>query len=354
LLALVPPSSPARAGSPAPAHDALAAEIARWSAYLKDNPSTDEMWTQVKDATTPVMERTEQALRDGRRLLALQRFAAARVDLAAFEYLETRPPGQRKDTAGFEAEWARFGTAMRKDLGPPSAAALAGVTPAAVRAIGEAALPQVRAYYEASLEYGRNTMPDEGLFYLGSAQAQKELASLCRSLTAKTRGRPPRLRPLQGDIDRLERDLLAVYRPPVSIDRHAEFIAASSTLNEARALDEAGLRHGALLKYLDAARLAVPLRAAQPPPDAAAIAGRLREFDDRMTRENVDHSIGRMFLESAQANLDAPAADAGPAIAAAIVSDVMPRYFIALAPPLPEPPRPEPRVTVTLVRWPYT
>jgi len=70
--------------------------------------------------------------------------------------------------------------ALKADLRGPSAGALDGLRPAAVRAVAEAALPQVRAFYESSLEYGRNTMPDFGFFYLASAQAQKEFAAFCR------------------------------------------------------------------------------------------------------------------------------------------------------------------------------
>jgi len=184
--------------------------------------------------------------------------------------------------------------------------------------------------------------------------AQRDFASFCRSLKEKTPGRPPRLRPLNAEIDALEGDLLALYRPPVSIDRHREFITAHATLKEARELDEAGLRHGALLRYLDAARLAVPLRAAQPTADPAAISAKLGEHEDRMARQDVDHSVGRLFLESARADLEAPPADTGPVIAAAIASDVLPRYFAALEVAPPQQQRPAPRVTVTLVRWPYT
>jgi hypothetical protein len=36
------------------------------------------------------------------------------------------------------------------------------------------------------------------------------------------------------------------------------------------------------------------------------------------------------------------------------VSDVLPKYFAALAPAPPVATLPDPEVTVTLVRWPYT
>src|SRR5262245_58887669 len=92
LLALALAHPPAGAASAGPATDPLAAEIERWSAFLKNNTSTDEFWTRVKESTAPVLERAGQALHDGRRWLALQRLAAVRVNLAAAESLERRPP----------------------------------------------------------------------------------------------------------------------------------------------------------------------------------------------------------------------------------------------------------------------
>jgi hypothetical protein len=334
--------------------DPLAAEIARWSAYVRDNSSTDEMWAQVKSVSGPALAKSAEALRDGRRLLALQRLAAARVNPAAFRYVETLSPADRRELSKLEAEWARSGQVLRADLAKTSAAAFAGVKPAAVRAIAEAALPQVRVYYDASLEYGRNTMPDAGFYYLGAARAQRETAELCRRLSAPSSIRPPALRPLGADLDALEGELLAAYRPPASIEKHADFIAASSLLKEARELDAAGLRHGAVLRYLLAAQKTALLRASAPSLDASALAARFRELEARLSSGGLDHSIGRLFLESAQAEAASVAPAASP-VAAAIVSDVLPRYFAAVQPPRTEPAaRKPPRVTVTLVRWPYT
>jgi hypothetical protein len=337
------------AGEASASRDPLAAEIERWSALLHSETATPGIRAEARQANQVTLARADKDLRDGRRLLALQRFAGVRESLAAAAYLSERPAGQRKDMAGFEAEWARMGGVLRENLGAPSASALEGVEPAAVRALGEAALPQVRAYYEASLEYGRNTMPDQGLYYLGAAQAQKELAAFCRTLSAPTPRRAPPVRPLHAELDALEAEMLAAYRPPASIDQHRQFIVASSTLKEARELDAAGLRYGALLRYLQAVQQLAPLRRAPAAPDAGALARRLRELEARLSAGGVDHSVGQLFLEIAQSE-----AGSSPEVAAAIVDDVLPRYFAALGPAPPAAPRPAPRVTVTLVRWPYT
>ena len=342
-LALLAAAAPAVA---AEAPDPLAAEIARLSAFVEGNPATGEIWTEVKAASGPVLDRAGEALRDGRRLLALQRLAAVRTDLLAAEYLLQRSEDERKKVASFEAEWTRMGGVLRDALGPVSASALDGAKPAAVRAEGEAALLQVRTFYDSSIEYGRATMPEAGLFYLGSAHAQRDFAAFCRGLPGGAPGRPPALRSIAPEIDALNGALLAAYRPPASIDKHPEFITASALLKEARELDAAGLRYGAMLRYLEAAMRSGPLRAAGLAGGDEAVAKRLDEEGERLLEPGVDHSLGRMFLEAAQANPGS--------LATAIASDVIPRYFTALAPAKPAPAPPPARVTVTLVRWPYT
>jgi hypothetical protein len=354
LLALGLTASTIGRGGASEPRDPLAVEIERWSAFLRDNPATDETWIQVKESSQPALARAEEALRDGRRLLALLRLASPRPNLSAAAYLGERSPEERKDPAAFEAEWTRMGRLLRDDLGAPSAAALDGVRPAAVRALGEAALPQVRVYYEASLEYGRNTMPDAGLFYLGAARAQRDFTAFCRALSRPSALEAPPLRALDPELDALEAEVLAAYRPPASIDRHPEFIAASSTLKEARELNALGLRHGAMLRYLQAGLRFAPLRPSPAPIDASALAGRLGELDRRLAASPFDDSLGRLFLEAAQADVAALKPGESPAVAVAIARDVLPRYFAGLAPAPPAAPRPAPRATVTLVRWPYT
>lgn len=336
-----------------PSGDPLAAEIARWSAYLRENKSTDENWTQVKQVVEPVLARASKALQDGQRSLALLRLERARVNLAASQYVQSRPEAERTDIAAFEREWARMGKVLAADRKRVSPGALDAIHPAAVRAIAEASIPQVKTFYDASLEYGRATTPQYGLFYVGNAAAQRDFVAFCRMLSEpRTRSAPP-LRPLAADIDALETELLAAYRPPASIERHSEFIAASATLKEANELDEAGLRYGALLRYLQAAQRLGPLRgSSSAPADDAAIAKSLADYEARLGAARDDESIGRLFLDAARSDLAEP--QGARAISKAIVSEVFPRYFAALAPAPHAPAKVEPRVTVTLVRWPYT
>ena len=220
------------------------------------------------------------------------------------------------------------------------------MTPALVRAVGEAALPQTRVYYDASLEYGRNTVPASGLFYLGAAQAAAELVDLSRSLSTSTGKNAPPVRALGTEIEALEGEVLAAYRPPAAIASHRDFITTSAALKEARELDAAGLRYGALLRYLQASLRFAPLRPAAP-LDPARTARRLRELDVQLA-SRATHSGGSFR--------DRPGG-AGGRVAPGRGhrrhrGDVLPRYLAALAPATPVLPPSEPRVTVTLVRWP--
>lgn len=327
------------AAEPPQDKDPLAAEIERAAGLLQKNSA------QVRQTNEPVLARAEEDLRQGRRQLALLRLATLHGNLASAAYRSGITAEQRTDMARLDAEWTRMEGVLREDLGTPSSGAF-DRAPAVARALGEAARAQGRGYHQASLDYGHATMPDQGFYYLGNAEGQRAVAAFCRTLTAPAGLRAPALRSIRPELRSLEAEMLAVYRPPLSVDRHGEFIVASSTLKEARELDAAGLHHGALLRYLQAAQLFAPLRQ----PAAPALAGealtrKLQEHAERLSAGGVDHSLGQLFLEMAQSD-----AASAPGLAA----DVLPRYFAALEPARPEAPQPAPEVTVTLVRWPYT
>ena len=337
-------------GAPKAAPDPLAADIERWLAVLRKSPAADEISADVKKNAVPALERARQALSDGRRLLALQRLGSARMGIEAGEYLRARPAGQRKDLALFQAEWARVGRMLRLDLAPVSSNRFESVRSAAVRALAESTFGQVRPYYEASLEYGRSTVPDSGLLYLGTALSQREFATFCRNLPPGTPRPAPSLRSLTPELDDLEARLLAAYRPPASMDRHVEFIVTSASLKEARELDAAGFRYGALLRYLQAVQRFGTLT--PPESDLAQLKSRLAEMESKLAASSSDESVGRLFVEAAQADL-AMEGSSGAA-ASAIVRDVFPLYASALRPAPARAPKGEAAVTVTLVRWPYT
>ena len=99
-------------------------------------------------------------------------------------------------------------------------------------------------------------------------------------------------------------------------------------------------------------------RRGAPPADGGDFAAFARregaDFEARLHRGNVDHSIGDLYLESARSDQSIAKAGEVPPNAVAIATDVLPRYFAALEPAPRVAARPVPRATVTLVRWPYT
>lgn len=349
----------ARAWAPTPqdAADPIALAIEDLAAKASAEPGADPLWTSNKGGIEAAIKDARAAIAAGRRWFALERLGAARQSYLATKFTIDHP-AERKDLAAFERIWTELGPTL--GAAAPKPAPLSPAMPSAVRALAEVAMPQVRINYDAGLEYGRNTQPEFGLYYVGVGDAQRQFVTLARALvpaTAPARTAPP-LRSLAAEIAAVQSDLLALYRPPASIDRHSEFIAASSALKEARQYDAQGLRYGAMLKFLQGAMRTALLRNADAPPDPATLATQLTEFRARLTGTRIDHSIGTFFVERAEAALESTALG-GPPAAAAIALDVLPRYFAALEPLRPAPASARAAasaspVTVTLVRWPFT
>jgi hypothetical protein len=335
--------------------DPLAAEIARWSSVIVSDTTTDPLLLEVRKSGQTALRQAEDALRQGRRLVALERLAAARQQLGAALYVSERPAAERKELPAFEAEWKRVGGVMRDAITPGgrTEGLLATARPALARALAELSMSQARVSYAAALEYGRNTEPQYGLYYLGTAQAQRSFVEFARGVPTPAGERAPQLRSLRPEIDGLQALLLAAYRPPASIDRHSEFIVASSALKEAREQDAAGHRHAALLRYLQAAQRTAMLRHAGS-VDMVDVKRRLTEADARLRDAGVDHTLGQFFVERAHTALAPDSGAADEATAAALAIDVLPRYLAALEPARAAASTETATVTVTLVRWPFT
>jgi hypothetical protein len=341
-----------RAQTPHVSDDAIARAIADFASVFAAETSTDRLWTDAKAGVETNVKEAQVAIAAGRRWLALERLAQARQAFLATRFVLDHP-AERKDLAAFEREWTRRGST----LGPaaPKAALLDAIRPAVVRALAEVAVPQVQINYDAGLEYGRNTQPEYGLYYVGVAEAQRQFITLAHGLTVPPPdGRAqPRLRSVAAEIAAVQRELLALYQPPASVDRHPEFIVASSALKEARQYDAEGWRHAALLRFLQGTQRTTMIQRSAP-SDTDAIARQVASLRARLDDPRVDHSVGLLFVERAEAGLEAKTS-AGALTAAAVVLDVLPRYFAAIEPAQPTTrTTAAPMATVTLVRWPFT
>ena len=215
----------------------------------------------------------------------------------------------------------------------------------------------MRPLYQGGRAFAVATGPKDGVYYLGEAKANGEVALFCRSLRFDGSSQPLAVRSYIPEIDRLQEKVRAVYQPPLSIDRHSEFISLNSTLKLARELDAAKLYYGALYQYLVALRLYSVLDpAAPPPPDLAAMRDLIVQQRKQSSKEPADSSIREFLLQQAEARLAGGGA-AKPeerAKAQAIVAQVIPAYFGTLEKVSAPTVTTSHLLTLTLLRWPYT
>jgi hypothetical protein len=333
-------------------NDAIGRAIADFASLVAAETSSDRLWTEAKPGVDANVKDARAAIAAGRRWLAVERLSQARQSFLAIRFALDHP-AERKDLAAFESEWTRQGATL--GAAAPQPAPLASVRPAVLRALAEVAASQVRINYDAGLEYGRNTQPEYGLYYVGVAEAQRQFITLARGLSPvrPDRRTPPPLRSVAADIAVVQRDLLSLYQPPASVDRHSEFIVASSALKEARQYDAAGWRYAALIRFLQGTQRTAMLGRGAP-SDMDALAKQIASFRARLEDPRIDHSIGLLFVERAEAALGTRTA-VGSLTAATVAMDVLPRYFAAIVAAEPTTRTAEvPVATVTLVRWPFT
>src|SRR5256885_943218 len=79
--------------------DPLAEEIAKWSAFVHADAKLSGNAEEARQSMKPGIERTEKALKENRRWLALQRLFVVRPNIAATVYSESRPPAEHTDQA---------------------------------------------------------------------------------------------------------------------------------------------------------------------------------------------------------------------------------------------------------------
>jgi hypothetical protein len=334
--------------------DPLKDEILHWKTFLNEHQSKSDDWKQLKEIAEPVILKAEKNLNEGRRYYAFHLLGAVRHYLAAEVYLSSQPSESREQLTALEAEWKRIGGSLQPAIENKEIPSFEGV-PAAFRAIGESSFSEIRPLYEASLEYGRNTVADAGFLYLGSAQAMLEFARYCSQMRVSPEPKTLKIPGLEKEMDLFEDLLLASYKPPQSIDQHLVFIRASGDLKQARELYAAGFYYGALYHLMTArVRLAKMLSLGKS-MTAQEANERGNELLKKLDQEPEDHSIARIFIEMGISEASDTTADSkGGETAHAVFEDVLPHYFAAFKRPKAEPSKPKPSVIVTLVRWPYT
>jgi hypothetical protein len=337
------------------ANDPIAREVARWQERIRSTTPPDEESKGIREGSAPLLALAERELGHGRRWFALTRLAFTWTNLEAADYRASLPGDLQKQMAGLEREWERLGPELRAAKAGQGWPSYAGA-PAVARALGEVARSEAGGYFDSSLEYGKATAPEYGLFYLGAAEAQLSLARLVASVRdTRPAARELAPRSVAREIVAVEDALLAAYVPPASVAQHSVFIRISALLKQAGELDRAGLHYGAAYKLLDAKMRLARLLAPERKLDAVEAARRAAAAESALAATGVDDSIARTFVEIALAQVSDPdPAMMGGETAAAVFEEVLPLYLSLLGPAPPGPPERVAEVTVTLVRWPYT
>ena len=297
----------------------------------------------------------------------------ARADkaLAAGDWLESLRPyasvaeALAQDMIAFETDVesledlaveARVLRDLLEELGSPLAKK--AQRPAALQALLEDANATAWAYLVSSEEQGREASVRAGIYYLKIARGKAELVQLLAGLDF-----PAPLHPLTGVpgltryLDQLEGELLELYQPPLTQDRHATFIQLSAGLKFAREMRDKDFQLGALEQGLEVGRgLAVfPEGAGTEAHERDALRRELARWREDLERESADVSLPGTWLAEARDALADETSDLTQV--GALFVRVLDDYFTCFqgdaergsqSEPI------EPTVTVTLVRWPFT
>jgi hypothetical protein len=311
-------------------------------------PTNDEDGKQIHDDVTSLLTRAEASVAAGRMYLATDEIGRATTELRAFEYSRQqkdyntalsheRPILVSLDADARKQDWSR--------------------SPAAMRALAEAAQGQSLTLVEASKAYANVTSQEAGLYYLGEAKADTAFASFVHNLGATAKRTPFAPHPVAAELTALQQQVTDSFKPPASIEQHRLFIRLNSTLKLARELDSAGLRYGAAYQYLAGVQQFGMLSPAPPESERAGIREKLAAVHKRFSDSHADDSLALMFVERADEALaahDGKPSDGEWSAIAAIANRVLPAYDALLRAPAVAPARSNAAVTLTLVRWPYT
>jgi hypothetical protein len=219
-----------------------------------------------------------------------------------------------------------------------------------VRALAEAAQGQAIALVDASRPYAKATDNSAGYYYVGEAEADTAYATFCYGLALRRTGAPLNAHSIAPQLENLQQRINAIFRPPLSIEKHPDFIRLNSTVKLANELDGSKRYAGALYEYLLAELQLGLLQNSTPSGDLHAEA---EKWKSKLSHGR-DDSIAELFLERAECSFDTKD-PTDTKKAAVIFATVLPAYFAAITATANSPTtHPQRSTTVTLVRWPFT
>ena len=340
------------------AHEQLRDEVARLRKVAAEQTDDGDLWKQIGPGTITGLDRIAKDLDAGRTFVALRALAIFRVNLLGYAFAATHLDIAKDDMKAFDAQRQRMDGELRR-LEEQYRAGQWGNQPAAVRATAEASWGMARPLFDGSRDYAAATSTKYGLFYLGQAQAAADFALFCRALRFDGKAGQIAVRSFAVDTDALDVKVENAYQPPLSIERHSDFISINGWIKRATELDQWRLYYGALYAYLEGVRSFGDLQTTVPKKKELPALGKMHAaLAKQFAAAGRDHSIAQMYLELAARELERAQAgeEASGRTARVLLEHVVPAYAAALerAAAVPAATPNQKVVTVTLVRWPFT
>ncbi len=336
----------------------IQAEAGRLQESLKERPVSDPGFP---DASAKVRDGLQEVMRgqsEGKLYLSLEKLGQVTDLLYGVRDMAEKADAVKSGLPAYEAEWETVSlklTAIDQQAGQKDWTG----SSVAVQALSETAQSMTVPLLEGARGFAFAMQPKDGLFNLGQAEGQAEFAAFCATLQIPRKGTAYPLRSLLPEIEALQENANAAFRPPRSIDLHTLFMSLNSALKQSRELDATKAYAGALYEYLYAVGFYGMLDTKAPDSlQQSALKSALAAARQRLDTSARDDSIAELFLEKAEAQVahldgSAPSGDDWR-IAKVIIEQVFPAYF-ALDKPLAAQKRASSKtIDVTLVRWPYT
>ena len=180
----------------------------------------------MAEQSAAILEGAKRSLSAGRFYAALEDLGRVRVRFTAAAEASGHSGNPPDD---FDAFWTRARAGLA-EADRKSPARTSSELPAALEALAEAAEGQTMVLADASRAYARVTGPRAGFYYLGEARGDADWAVFCRSLGIRREAGPAPLRSIAPELGALQERARSAFQPPLSIDRHPQFIRFNATL----------------------------------------------------------------------------------------------------------------------------
>lgn len=300
-----------------------AGEIEKQLAALKVSDDLKQQCTKdVADARAN--------LKQGRLYLSLYTLRTCQLELASLAYAESKADLANKGAEAFDAEWRQLGTALTEKENT-LAVKPSTPTPAIVTALADISRVQARPYYQSGRLFALNSNMSEGIYYTGRAPANLDFAIFCRTLRFPKPKEALQARSVEPELKKLETTALRTYKSADVSSLQGQYNRLNSNLKVAGELNTASMFEGALLKYLESKLYFGMLITAAEKEDVAHLQLRSKEVSNLLKSDKVDHSIGLLFSEMADAALNptdsAQLTEAQVKRGVVILNIVLPAYF---------------------------